>query len=106
MKRQSLSYIKKCSVLTFIFNYWERDQNLSPQCLLSDVLTGGGGGVLPITAYRGRLRPIGVPFSDHPDPEVRGGGGGVRSPKIFFGPRASVWPKNKEGPGISRPLRH
>ena len=24
---------------------------------------GGGGGVLPITAYKGRLRPKGVPFS-------------------------------------------
>ena len=24
---------------------------------------GGGGGVLPITAYTGRLRPKGVPFS-------------------------------------------
>ena len=30
----------------------------------SDSLPGGGGGrVLPITAYKGRLRPKGVPFS-------------------------------------------
>ena len=28
-----------------------------------DIIGGGGGGVLPIMAYTGRLRPKGVPFS-------------------------------------------
>ena len=43
----------------------------------------------------------------HPDPEIRGGEGGVRggrSPKRFFSVlRASFWSKNKEGPGPPGP---
>ena len=30
---------------------------------LKDIAPGGGGGVLPIMTYTGRLRPNGVPFS-------------------------------------------
>ena len=36
----------------------------------------------------------------HPDPEISGGGGGGRSPKNFFSALpASLWSKNKGGPG-------
>ena len=68
----------------------------------------GGGRVLPIAAYTGRLRPIGVPFSDHPDPEVSGGvgwgGGGVGLRKFFsaLGPQFGLKIRKARGsPGPS-----
>ena len=59
------------------------------------------------------IRPTAVAFPDlqiregdgHPDPEIRGGGGGGRSQNKFFSAlRASVWSKNMGGPEGPGPL--
>ena len=61
-----------------LFHYWTRQHMTSASlvkvtCAKPQESTGflkpgrGGGGVLPIMAYTGRLRPKGVPFSGFRD---------------------------------------
>ena len=40
---------------------------LQGECVCGCVGVGGGGGALAIMAYKGRLRPKGVPFLSDPE---------------------------------------
>ena len=55
-----------------------------------------------ITPYIGRSRPSDKGGPSHPNPEIRGGGGG--RPQNFFWPFGSHCGKKKGGPGPCGPL--